>query len=130
MLNRDRKSMVVGCITVPKPVSVVGTQITSSKRETRLSAVVIAFPYLKWKGSSIVIQFLSLIWLTNKAPPTFRKRGEENNQYFLTITCGLLSQDGNSPIFSCLDITINSILTNSSERYSLTNKERCAVRHH
>lgn len=81
MLNRDRKSMIVGCLTVPKPVRVVGNQITSRKRETRLSAVVIAFPYLNWKGSSIVIHFLSLIGLTNKAPPTFRKRGEENIKF-------------------------------------------------
>lgn len=66
----------MGWYTVPKPVSVVGTQTTSRKSETRLSAVVITFPYLTWKGSSIVIQFLSLIGLTNTKPPIFYKRTE------------------------------------------------------
>lgn len=65
--------MMVGRLTVPKPVSVVGTQITSSKREITLMAVVIAFPYLAWKGSSMVMHRLSLMGSTKTKPPTLRE---------------------------------------------------------
>lgn len=70
--------MTVGRRTVPKPVSVVGTQITSSRREITLMAVVIALPYLAWKGSSMVMHCLSLMGSTKTKPPALR--GEETPQ--------------------------------------------------
>ena len=55
--------------TVPRLISIEAIQTTSRKSELRLSATVSTFPYLIWKGSSIVIQFLSLIgWANTKAP--------------------------------------------------------------
>lgn len=55
--------------TIPKPVSVAGTQITSTQREPMLIMAVITFPYLCWKGSSIVMQFLFLSGSTKTKPP-------------------------------------------------------------
>lgn len=76
---------MVGRSTVPKPVSVVGTQITSRKRDTTLSAVVIAFPYLALNGSNTVIHFLSLIGSTKNKPPTLVKSRHGHESCFIIM---------------------------------------------
>lgn len=72
--------------TVPKPVRVVGIQITSRKRETTLITAVIAFPYLWWNGSSSVTQFVFLIGSTKAKPPYKEKKAADGRKLHLFAT--------------------------------------------
>lgn len=53
----------------PKPVKVAGNQNMSRQMEMQLRPAARTFPYLTWKGSSMVTQCIFLIGLANSRPP-------------------------------------------------------------
>lgn len=102
---------MVGRSTVPKPVSVVGTQMTSRQRDTTLITAVIAFPYLALNGSNMVINFLSLIGSTKNMPPTLVKR---------RLHTSLSTSMGVNRVFYHQRQMLR-------QRCSLTHNKRCAI---
>ena len=58
-----------GSSNLPKGISVVGNQMRSEMRDNIVKGHATPFPYLMWKGSSIVTNLLSLIGLVNTVPP-------------------------------------------------------------
>lgn len=66
---------------LPKPISVVGTQVRSRNMDIRLITAARTFPYLIWKGSIIVTKFLSLIGLANTKPPFIKGKNTSECYY-------------------------------------------------